>query len=60
MPAIKAVHFNPEKGNGKATCGRYLRKVEWRTDWADTTCNRCIQLKESKANASSDNQTFAP
>lgn len=48
MPAAKTLHYNPPAVNRKTRCGRSLSMVEWRTDIADVTCNRCLML-EGKA-----------
>ena len=40
----KAIHFNPQRGDGQTRCGRRLAKVEWRHDSKDATCDVCIRM----------------
>jgi hypothetical protein len=44
VPAIRAIHWNTPKADGKTRCGRPLEKVTWREDVKDVTCDRCLDL----------------
>lgn len=46
MPAIKAIHLNPDNSWGISRCGKRLANVIWRSDPKDVTCNLCLRLIE--------------